>query len=411
MSERDSGTESFASLDCDVAIVGGGVVGTALACALRDSGLQVTLLDAQSSEAAIARNQVYAVSLLTGRILNGVGVWKDILPKITTFKEIRLSDGDRAGKVRFFPKDVGLDRLGYVAEHSPLLATLREFVDKSSNVCIKCSATVDHIEYGDDAATVTYTQDGETQKLQCQLVVAADGGRSQVREAAGIATKGWKYWQSCVTFKVKPEKPHHDIAYEKFQASGPFAILPLTENRCNVVWTAPHAEAQALMELDEAAFTERLQQRFGDEMGRVTLASPRYLFPVQLMQSDRYVKSRLALIGDAAHRCHPVGGQGMNLGIRDVGALAQVLRDAQQRQEDLGTLSVLQRYERWRKLENLTILGFTDLLDRTFSNEFLPLVAARQVGLWALRRIVPVKVLALRLMTGLLGRQPELARE
>ena len=394
----------------DIAIVGGGVVGSALACALRDSGLQVILLDAQSREAAIARQQVYAVTLLTGQILQGIGVWEAILPQINTFRQIRLSDGDRPGDVRFVPQDLDRDRLGYVAEHTPLLKTLREYLDKSDKVCTICSAPVKEIDYGVDAATVTYEHQGQEQQVTAKLVVAADGGRSPLREAAGIATRGWKYWQSCVTFKVKPEKSHENIAYEKFQASGPFAILPLPGNRCNVVWTAPHGEAKALMELDEAAFRERLQQRFGSEMGRVELASSRYLFPVQLMQSDRYVKPRLALVGDAAHRCHPVGGQGMNLGIRDIAALAEVLQTAQQQGQDFGDLTVLQRYERWRKLENLTILGFTDLLDRTFSNTWFPLVVMRQLGLWGLRHIPPVKVLALRLMTGLLGRQPQLAR-
>ncbi|MCC5900203.1 MAG: FAD-dependent hydroxylase [Phormidium sp. BM_Day4_Bin.17] len=395
----------------DVAIVGGGVVGSALACALRDSGLQVILLDAQSREAALSRQQVYAVTLLTGRILEGIGVWQEILPRINTFRQIRLSDGDRTADVRFLPQDLDLDRLGYVAEHTPLLQGLREFIDKSDNVCCVESAQVETIDYGTDEAIVTYGHEGKTQQLQARLVVAADGGRSPLREAAGISTRGWKYWQSCVTFKVKPEKSHDDIAYEKFQASGPFAILPLPGNRCNVVWTAPHGEAKALMELDEAAFRERLQQRFGSEMGRVELASPRYLFPVQLMQSDRYVKPRLALVGDAAHRCHPVGGQGMNLGIRDVAALAEVLQSAQQRGQDIGTLTVLKRYERWRKLENLTILGFTDVLDRLFSNDWWPLVLLRQLGLWGLRHLPPVKTTALRLMTGLLGRQPQLAQD
>ena len=395
----------------DVAIVGGGVVGSALACALRNSGLQVILLDAQSREAAVSRQQVYAVTLLTGQILQGIGVWEAILPQINTFRQIRLSDGDRPGDVRFVPQDLALERLGYVAEHTPLLKTLREYLDKSNNVCCFESAQVQQIDYGAKVATVTYQHQDQEQQVTANLVVAADGGRSPLREAAGISTRGWKYWQSCVTFKVKPEKSHENIAYEKFQASGPFAILPLPGNRCNVVWTAPHDEAQALMELDEAEFRERLQQRFGQEMGRVELASSRYLFPVQLMQSDRYVKPRLALVGDAAHRCHPVGGQGMNLGIRDVAALAEVLQSAQERGQDIGTLTVLKRYERWRKLENLTILGFTDVLDRLFSNNWWPLVLLRQLGLWGLRHLPPVKTTALRLMTGLLGRQPQLARD
>jgi 2-octaprenyl-6-methoxyphenol hydroxylase len=178
-----------------------------------------------------------------------------------------------------------------------------------------------------------------------------------------------------------------------------------------VVWTAPHAEANALKQLDEKEFLALLEHRTGGLLGHLELESQRFVFPVQLMQSDRYTQSRLALIGDAAHCCHPVGGQGLNMGIRDAAALAQVLQDAAFRGEDIGDVKVLRRYERWRKLENWTILGFTDFLDRMFSNNWLPLVTTRRLGLWMLRNIHPLKSLALRLMTGLLGRPPQLAKD
>jgi 2-octaprenyl-6-methoxyphenol hydroxylase len=242
------------------------------------------------------------------------------------------------------------------------------------------------------------------------LLVAADGARSPVRQAAGIRTRGWKYWQSCITTRIKPEKPHNNIAYERFWPSGPFAILPLPDNRCNIVWTAPHEEAKALFELDDEQFLAELTRRYGTQMGRLELEGKRLMFQVQLMQSERYVLPRLALIGDAAHCCHPVGGQGLNLGIRDAAALAQVLGDAHRLGLDIGSVPVLAGYERWRKLENLTILGFTDFLDRLFSNNWLPLVAIRRLGLWVLRNIGPVKVFALRLMTGMQGRTPQLAK-
>jgi 2-octaprenyl-6-methoxyphenol hydroxylase len=187
-------------------------------------------------------------------------------------------------------------------------------------------------------------------------------------------------------------------------------VLPLSENRCQVVWTAPHAEAQALKELDENEFLALLEQRTGGILGRLELESQRFLFPVQLMQSDRYTQSRLALIGDAAHCCHPLGGQGLNMGIRDAATLAQVLQEAAKSGEDIGNVKVLRRYERWRRLENWTILGFTDLLDRMFSNNWLPLVMTRRLGLWMLRTIHPLKSLVLRLMTGLLGRTPQIAQ-
>jgi 2-octaprenyl-6-methoxyphenol hydroxylase len=266
------------------------------------------------------------------------------------------------------------------------------------------------VEYQDSGVEIKVKVDGTHRQVRSRLVVAADGARSRIRTAAGIGTKGWQYWQSCVTARIKTEKSHNNTAFERFWPSGPMGVLPLSGHRCQIVWTAPHAEANALKELEEKEFLALLERRTGGLLGRLELESQRFVFPVQLMQSDRYIQSRLALIGDAAHCCHPVGGQGLNMGIRDAAVLAQVLQTATQRGEDIGDIQVLRRYERWRKLENWTILGFTDFLDRMFSNSWLPIVMARRLGLWLLRKIRPFKTLALRLMTGLLGRTPQLAQ-
>lgn len=396
--------------DCDVAIVGAGIAGATLAAALKNSGLKVAIIEAQTQAAAASKQQVYAVSLLSSRIFQGIGVWDKILPKIATFTQIRLSDADRAGVVQFQPADLGTDALGYVGEHRAILPALQEFLSECPNITWLCPAEVASVDCQPDAVEIQLKLDGETRKVRSRLIVAADGARSPVRQAAGIRTRGWKYWQSCITTRIKPEKPHNNIAYERFWPSGPFAILPLPDNRCNIVWTAPHEEAKALFELDDEQFLAELTKRYGTQMGRLELEGKRLMFQVQLMQSERYVLPRLALIGDAAHCCHPVGGQGLNLGIRDAAALAQVLGDAHRQGLDIGTVPVLAGYERWRKLENLTILGFTDFLDRLFSNSWLPLVAIRRLGLWVLRNIGPVKVFALRLMTGMQGRTPQLAK-
>ena len=396
--------------DYDLAIAGGGIIGATLASALKNSGLSVVLIEAQPQAVAVQRRQAYALSLLSGRIFQGIGVWEQILPQITTYQHIRLSDADYPGIVQFHPTDLGTDALGYVGEHHPLLSSLYEFLAECPNVTWLCPAQVVNVEYQSSGVDIQVDVNGTLRQLKTRLIVAADGARSQIRYSAGIGTKGWKYWQSCVTVRIKPEKSHNHTAFERFWPSGPMGVLPLPGNLCQVVWTAPHAEAQALKELDEKEFLALLEHRTGGILGRLELDSQRLLFPVQLMQSDRYIKPRLALIGDAAHCCHPVGGQGMNLGIRDAAALAQVLHDAHQRGEDIGDIRILRRYESWRKQENLVILGFTDFLDRLFSNRWLPVVAVRRLGLWMLRRIGPLKVLALRLMTGLLGRHPQLAQ-
>ncbi len=399
-----------ANCDFDLAIVGAGIVGTTLASALKNSGLKVALIEAQNPSVAAARRQAYAISLLSGRIFAGIGVWASILPKIEKFRQIRLSDADYSGVVQFELSDLGTENLGYVAEHSALLTSLQEFLQDCHNVTWLCPAEVVQVDYQKDLVDIQIKIDGDIKNIKTKLLVAADGAKSPIREAAGIRTRGWKYWQSCITTRIKPEKPHNNIAYERFWPSGPFAILPLPNNICNIVWTAPHAEAQAMMEVDDAEFMAMLSRRYGDQMGRLEMDGKRLMFQVQLMQCDRYVLPRLALVGDAAHGCHPVGGQGLNLGIRDAAALADVLQQAIAHNEDIGDLQVLKRYENWRKPQNLVILGFTDFLDRMFSNNFLPLLIIRRLGLWLLQNIPPFKILALRLMTGLSGRSPGLAQ-
>ncbi|MBZ8179735.1 FAD-dependent hydroxylase [Oscillatoria salina] len=405
--ERETTT---VNLDYDVAIAGGSIVGTTFAAALQDSGLKVVIIEALPQEVATARKQAYALSLLSGRILTGIGVWDDILPKIAQFRNIRLSDADYPEIVKFQLSDLKTNALGYVAEHGTVLSSLQQFTAECDNITWLSPAEVIKVDYHESDVEIEVKLNGEIRKLRSRLLVGADGKRSQIRTQAGIQTHGWKYWQSCVTFTIKHSAPTNDTAFERFWYSGPMGVLPLPGNRCQIVWTSPHAEAKILQELPADEFLAKLEQRLAGLLGEIELSSDRYLFPVQLMQSDRYIKPRLALIGDAAHCCHPVGGQGLNLGIRDAAALAQILREAYNRGEDIGDIRILKRYERWRKLENLTILGFTDFLDRIFSNNLFPIVTLRRFGLWLMNHIHPLKIYSLRLMTGLLGKTPQLAQ-
>ncbi|NJN72291.1 MAG: FAD-dependent hydroxylase [Limnothrix sp. RL_2_0] len=393
----------------DVVIVGGGIVGSVLAASLKPSGLRVAIVETQPLDVVTQRKRAYAMSLLSQKIFQGLGLWSEIESASGKYRNIQLSDEDFSQVVRFRPQDLHTDFLGFSGQHEAMLTALQKTLATSEQVQWFCPARVMGVSYGADAATVSLTTvDSGSLQIQARLVVGADGARSPVREGAGIGTKGWKYWQSCVTFVVEHDAPRNDIAFERFWGTGPMGVLPLPGNRCQIVWTNPHAEAQRLKSLDDASFLAQLQP-FVKPLGQVRLVGDRQIFPVQLMQSDRYVKERLALIGDAAHCCHPVGGQGLNLGIRDAVALAQILTEAYTQQKDIGQLPVLRRYERWRKLENLLILSFTDLLNRLFSNRFLPIVLLRRFGLMLMSAIAPLRLFALKLMAGQKGKQPDIA--
>ena len=394
----------------DLIIVGGGIVGTTLAVALKNTGLNIAMIEERPLEVAASRRQAYALSLMSSRIFTGLGIWDKISPSIGKFRHIRLSDADYPIFVPFVVDELKTDYLGYVGEHQVILTALHNASQDCDRIEWLSPAKVLEVEYGGETATVTLEEAGQTRKITTKLVIGADGARSAIRQGAQIQTKGWKYWQSCVAFTIKHQLDRNDTAFERFWPTGPMGILPLQGNRCQIVWTNPHGEAKKLQEMPEAEFIKKLEAYTGGLLGKLELVSPRALFPVQLMQSDTYVKPRLALIGDAAHCCHPVGGQGLNLGIRDAAALAQVLKEAVEKQGDIGALSTLKSYEKWRRSENLAILGFTDFLDRLFSNNWPPIVVIRRLGLAMMRGFPPLKLFALQLMTGLKGRIPQLAR-
>jgi 2-octaprenyl-6-methoxyphenol hydroxylase len=399
------------SLDYDIAIVGAGIVGCTLAAALKNSGLRVAIIEAQTPEIATTKRQAYALNLLSGRIFQGIGVWNKILPQISKFSKIRLSDANYKGVVEFETKDIGTEYLGYVAEHGIVLRELQTFLRDNSQVTWFCPAKVTQVNYSSSQAEIKLEIDGKTQILNTQLVVAADGSRSQIRQWAGIVTRGWKYWQSCITFTVKHQAPENNTAFERFWSTGPMGVLPLSGNRCQIVWTAPHAKAKYLQEMDDREFLSKLEHYTGGLLGKLEMAGDRFLFPVQLMQSSHYIMPRLALVGDAAHCCHPVGGQGLNLGIRDAASLAQVILGGRQQQQDIGSIAVLKNYEKWRKKENLAILAFTDLLDRLFSNNWLAIVFFRRIGLNLMSIFPPLKIFALKLMVGFKGKIPILGSD
>jgi 2-octaprenyl-6-methoxyphenol hydroxylase len=401
----------------DIAVIGGGIVGTLTACLLKNTGLKIALIEAESRSEASDRGQAYSINLLSSQIFQALGLWQRIRPKVEIYSQVKLSDGDYGKVVHFSPQDVKSDlavdiatgdrTLGYVAEHRVLLTELQDLLKRSTDsIHWFCPAKVIDIDWQKGGANLTIEAEGTMQSLSVGLVIGADGARSAVRSLAGIKTTGWQYWQSCVVAMIRPERSHAQTAYEKFQPEGPFAILPLPENLCRIVWTARREDTDGILGLSKAAFLQEVKARYGNQMGDLELVGEPSVFPVKLLHSWRYVGQGVALVGDAAHCCHPVGGQGINLGIRDAAALAEVIGAAVARGEDWTALGVLKRYDRWRRSENLVILGFTDLLDRTFSNQIPPIVWVRRLGLWGLAHVPLMRRLALLLMLGLLGRHP-----
>lgn len=394
----------------DVVIVGGGIVGLTLACGLRSTTarpLRVAVIEAQTAQQAAGRQRAYAFSPVSASILEGLGLWDTVGPQLTHFQRVKLSDADYQKAITFRPEDGRADAVYYSAEHTVLMQALQAAVEAAPNIDYWCESQVLAEQQKD---MVSVVRGCDRYELHTQLVVGADGARSGVRDRANIKTFGWKYWQSCITAVLEPEHSHRNTAYEKFWPSGPFAILPLPNNRCQIVWTAPHEEAKAMLALPKDQFLAELNARYGDDMGDLKLVNEPMMFPVQLMQSKQYVQPGVALVGDAAHCCHPVGGQGLNMGIRDATALAEILQQAASNGEQLGSLTVLKRYERWRKTENWFTLSLTDFLNRSFSNRFWPLVIARRAGIWVLDSIRPLKRLILQLMTGFFGRLPMKAK-
>lgn len=387
-------------------IVGGGIPGLTLACGLRGAGLRIAVVEAQSAAQVSDRPRAYALSPLSAKIFQAVGVWEQLAPAITHFPQVILSDADCPHRVVFTPEDVGEPAVYYCAEHRVLQQALQRRVAATPNITCYYETRVQEVIYGESAATVTLATASGEPALTAALVVAADGMRSPLRQQAGIPTDGWDYWQSCITAVVAPAKNHQSIAYERFWPSGPFAILPLPHNRCQVVWVAPHAEAKAIAALPPDQFLAAMQPLYGDHFGSLRLVDRPLVFPARLRHSRRYCQPRMVLLGDAAHHCHPVGGQGLNLGIRDAATLAEILVAAHQRHQDLGTMQVLQRYGRRRRLENWVMLLFTDTLNRTFSNRWWPVVVARRGVLQLMMHWSPLRRAMLHLMTGRWGIRP-----
>ncbi len=396
--------------DFDVVVVGGGLIGSTLAVALGGAGLRVALVDREDPAAMVDEpfdGRASAVSHASRRALEAVGAWKHLAACAQPILDIRVSEGDSRLFLHYDHRELGDGPLGFMLENRYLRRGLFTAVSDIPDIELFAPAESRGLDGSGDAAAVHLAGGGV---LRGRLVAAADGRASPLREAAGIRVHGWSYAQSGIVCTVVHERPHRGVAHERFLPAGPFAILPLTGDRSSLVWTEPSVAAGALIALDEAAFDDEMRDRFGDFLGHVTAVGPRWSYPLALHNAETYCGRRLALVGDAAHGMHPIAGQGLNLGFRDVAALAEVVVDAARLGLDIGGPGVLSRYEAWRRFDSMVLLAVTDGLNRLFSNEFGAVKAARDAGLAAVNRLPPLKRFFMRHARGTVGKLPRILR-
>jgi ubiquinone biosynthesis UbiH/UbiF/VisC/COQ6 family hydroxylase len=374
----------------EVVVVGGGVVGAATALALRREGFDVALVEKGKApapwkaEAYDAR--VYAISPGSTRFLAGCGVWDRIkAQRASPYTRMQVWESTPLQALDFDAAELAVPELGHIIEDSLLRATLW---DALAGAAVRTGVHVTNLVLDNGRARLTLS-DGEM--LGAELVVAAEGADSPLREWAGIDVGGWAYPQRSIVCNVTTEKPHHGIAYQRFMPGGPLAFLPLADGRSSIVWSTDTAEAEELMALPAAEFRERLGEAFQMRLGAITAADKRFAFPLRLLHAQSYVAPGVALVGDAAHVIHPMAGQGLNLGLADVEALVAVLVEARRQKRPLGALRGLQRYERARKADNVEALALVDGLHRLFRLRAPELGGLRELGMSLVGRAGLVK--------------------
>jgi 2-octaprenyl-6-methoxyphenol hydroxylase len=397
--------------DVELLIAGGGLVGLLLAVAGAGAGLDVALIDRQELQAmqeAAFDGRSSAIAYGSRLVLEGLGIWSAIAPAAEPILEIRVVDDDSPLCLHYDHRDLETgEPLGYIVENHVLRRALFARGQALPNLSLVAPIAVERADTSPDGA-VALLSDGR--RLAARLIAACDGKTSPLRRAAGIRTIAWRYPQTGIVATVHHQRPHLGIAIEHFLPAGPFAILPMTGNRSSIVWTERAELAPRLMALDDAAFAVELASRFGDFLGAVEPVGPRWAYPLALMQARRYTARRLALVGEAAHLVHPIAGQGLNLSIRDVAALSELVVDWRRLGLDIGDDRLLQRYERWRRFDAVLLATVTDGLNRLFSNAWPPLRLVRDLGLAATNRLPPVKRFLMRDAMGLTGALPRLAR-
>ncbi|MGZ0079990.1 UbiH/UbiF/VisC/COQ6 family ubiquinone biosynthesis hydroxylase [Methylomonas sp. YC3] len=394
----------------DVVIVGGGMVGAAVACCLGGSELKVAVIEAQVSEAFSSEQphdlRVSALSIASKNILEAVGAWEGVTSRrYCPFKRMRV--WETAGDTTFNSDDIRYPELGYIVENRITQLALLDRLPSFENIELLMPQTITKINY-DGHESELVLADGRV--LQAKLLVAADGGQSRVRQAVGLGVTSWDYNQHALVIYIETGYPQQDITWQRFVSSGPQAFLPLTGNYASIVWYQSPDEVRRLQALSYEQLRDELVAAFPDCLGEVKQVLGVASFPLKRQHAQRYVKQGVALVGDAAHMINPLAGQGVNIGLLDAAALAEILVDARKRGKDIADLAVLERYEAMRRNENLKMMTLMDVFYKSFSNDILPIKLLRNLGLGLAQRITPARNKAMKAAMGLEGRLPKLAR-
>lgn len=401
------------NFDTDIAIVGGGLNGPILALALAQAGISTTVIDALTTK--VRKNpsfdgRSYAVALTSQRLLNNIGLWGDIKDNAQRMLEIKVSDG-RAGEgpspffMHFDHAEIEDGPMGYMVQDRYLRRTLLDAITSNPNITHLSDQTVVSQDAANGGITVTLASG---KAITARALIGCDGRGSGTAQRAGIKRIGWGYGQTALVCAIEHEKPHGGIAHQFFMPAGPLAILPLTGNRSSIVWSETEANATAFNALSDEEYLTMLRPRFGDFLGEISLAGARYSYPLALSMTDRLVADRVALVGDAAHGLHPIAGQGLNAGMRDIAALVQIISEAQKRGEDYGNLAVLKRYEEWRRFDNTALALTTDMFNKLFSNDNPLLRLGRDLGMGLINAVPSLRRVIIREATGLSGDLPDL---
>ncbi len=410
------------SFDAQILIGGGGLVGQTLALALDSAGISVIVVDSSTPSTTLAPHfdgRAFAIAFASYRMWRALGLGEKLDRVAQPIDQILVTDGRAAGGSRrggpsllhlhFDAAEISSERepLGLMLENRYIRLALDEAIRARPSIQVIAPMAITAIAR--DASGVNATlADGK--QLRAELLVGADGRRSSIRKWCGIKTVGRDYPDTAIVATVRHEKSHEGVAHEFFLPAGPFAILPLTGNRANIVWVEPPEVAKLLLAMEKADFLAEMRRRFGDFLGELDLEGPRFSYPLTLQVAERMIDARVALAGDSAHAIHPIAGQGLNLGLKDVAALAECIVDSVSLGLDAGDVSGLERYQRWRRFDNVAMALSMDVFDRLFSNDIAPLRAARTMGLALVNQIGPARRFFMRTAGGAGGVLPKLLR-